>query len=94
MVKRALTSYDTVCWPDRLSFAQEMRKSQKYASVDIFLAMRLLVPFTIPFHSHSTCDSYSLHSGSKSNWASVLLPECPRHKIMREFLPSTSIQQL
>ena len=27
MVKRALTSYDTVCWLDRLSFAQEMRKS-------------------------------------------------------------------
>jgi len=27
MVKRALTSYDTVCWLDRLSFAQEMRES-------------------------------------------------------------------
>jgi len=27
MGKRALTSYDTVCWPDRLSFAQEMRES-------------------------------------------------------------------
>ena len=28
MVKRALTSYDTVCWLDRLSFAQEMRESR------------------------------------------------------------------
>jgi hypothetical protein len=27
MDKRALTSYDTVCWPDQLSFAQEMRES-------------------------------------------------------------------
>ena len=35
MGKRALTSYDTVCWPDRLSFAQEMRESQNYAGVDI-----------------------------------------------------------
>src|SRR6266487_1348808 len=34
MVKRALTSYDTVCWPDRLSFAQEMRESQIYAGVN------------------------------------------------------------
>jgi hypothetical protein len=34
MVKRALTSYDTVCWPDRLSLAQEMRESQKYVGVD------------------------------------------------------------
>jgi hypothetical protein len=34
MVKRALTSYDTVCWPDRLSFAQEMRESQVYIGVN------------------------------------------------------------
>ncbi len=35
MDKRALTSYDTVCWPDRLSFAQEMRESQLYVGVYI-----------------------------------------------------------
>jgi hypothetical protein len=35
MGKRALTSYDTVCWPDRLSFAQEMRESQLYIGVNI-----------------------------------------------------------
>jgi hypothetical protein len=34
MGKRALTSYDTVCWPDRLSFAQEMRESQLYTGVN------------------------------------------------------------
>jgi len=34
MVKRALTSYDTVCWLDRLSFAQEMRESQLYTVVN------------------------------------------------------------
>jgi len=33
MGKRALTSYDTVCSPDRLSFAQEMRESQLYVGV-------------------------------------------------------------
>ncbi len=35
MGKRAFTSYDTVCWPDRLSFAQEMRESQIGIGVDI-----------------------------------------------------------
>jgi hypothetical protein len=34
MGKRALTSYDTACWPDRLSFAQEMRESQLYIGVN------------------------------------------------------------
>ncbi len=33
MGKRALTSYDTVCWPDRLSFAQEMRESLFYLDI-------------------------------------------------------------
>ncbi len=37
MDKRALTSYDTVCLPDLHEFAQEMRESQNYASVDTVL---------------------------------------------------------
>ncbi len=41
--------------------------------------------------SHSTYASYRRHSGSKSNWASVLSPERPRRNRMREFLPSTNI---
>jgi hypothetical protein len=32
MDKRALISYVTVCWPDRLSFAQEMRESRRIGS--------------------------------------------------------------
>jgi len=35
MVKRALTSYDTVCWLDRLSFAQEMRES--HFPLDVYI---------------------------------------------------------
>ena len=37
MGKRALTSYDTVCWPDRLSFAQEMRESLRFGSSHFFV---------------------------------------------------------
>jgi hypothetical protein len=36
MVKRALTSYDTVCWPDRLSFAQEMRESHFWSIITFY----------------------------------------------------------
>ncbi len=34
MAKRALTCYDIGCWPDQLSFAQEMRESQVYIGVN------------------------------------------------------------
>ena len=44
MVKRALTSYDTVCWLDRLSFAQEMRESPKGSSWFLVKGLEKMAP--------------------------------------------------
>jgi len=58
MVKRALTSYDTVCWLDRLSFAQEMRESHSRNSVYtlycFFAYFRFFICFIVPLAVYHT----------------------------------------
>jgi hypothetical protein len=66
MVKRALTSYDTVCWPDRLSFAQEMRESQVYIGVNSSPRSRT-PPKALPGYMENVdpLDQLSIYSGEE-----------------------------